>query len=175
MIIPEKIVNPIGLDKKIQEMQTKLQNLNFIEICYGKAERVYNENKKIPFVNLNSKDYFEVLQNDNVKSHLFFLPDEEANALNYPYMETGVSVYVFADLMRYNPKKNRATEEIINEFTVNIYNSDISKNWKLNKIIKGIDKSLTEFEIKNYQKLQPFFVFRLDYIVKYEIQNVNCF
>lgn len=168
MVIPEYIVNPIGIDKEIQFVQQYLQSLNLIEICFGKTEKINDK----PFVFSSGVDYLEVLQNDTIKSHLFFyLHEESANVNDYNQTDL-ISLICFADLQKvYNDSfAHRPTEEIIST----IKNAVLSyPSWNLKKVSRGFQKSLADFKfnIENSLQLQPYFVFKLDFEVSYQNQN----
>jgi hypothetical protein len=172
MIIPEKIVNPIGIDREMQLVQTSLENKTPIQLVFGKVEKEYNNKEDEPTIYLQNKEYADILQNDTVKSHLVFYLHDETQSVNNGIYTDKVSIICFVDLQKTYNFKHRATEEIIFSVVDEIRNV----NWTLEKIVRGATKSLADFNLKieNFEKLQPFFVFRLDYSVNYSVIN-NCF
>jgi len=169
MTIPPYIISPVGIDNEIQKVQKYLQTLNLVENCFGKAELIYNANKPEPYVYIGGTDYFELLQNDNVTSHLFFLPDTKSICIEYPIFQTDISVYVFANLKKVKPDVSMRKEEIINDITDAIDNSSVQ--WILKNVTRDMQDALEKFNIKDEKPLSPFFIFRLDYEASYISQK----
>ena len=172
MNIPAQIVNPIGIDKEIQIMQNHLNGKTIVDFVFGKATKNYNSSKSEPLIYLGENEYSEILQSDNIKSHLFFFLHEESSN-EYPFEQFKVSVIVFADLKKLYPTVlHRAEEEIINNVKDYISQKKFDL-WNLRNTYRGATKALNEFNLKieDFSLLQPFFIFRLDYELNISINN----
>lgn len=177
MLAPILIIDPVGLDSVIQDLQIYLQNnLPEIEFVFGKAFK--NETKSgkfIPEIYTGKNEYFEVLQNDNLKSFIFFDVEQnrtsEYNGNTSVYkLNTVVRIIVSANLQKIYPELvHRATEELINdiETAVNSYITD-KATWKIKGIIEGAKNVYKNYnyEIKDSKtNMQPYYTVSFEYNV----------
>lgn len=110
-----KITNPVGIEKAIQNVQTALEALTWLQKSFGRASLFYETRAsklvKVPKVQLSETEYDEVMYNDNLTAHSFFYVDGYQNLEEYTsnqlayYYETKASLFVFANLELITPNK----------------------------------------------------------------------
>jgi len=177
---PELILNPVGLDSVIQDLQIYLTaNLPEIEIVFGKAFK--NETKPgkyIPEVYTGNNEYLEIFANDSLKSFIFFDVEDNrnieftANTSKYKLIAI-IRLIASANLKRIYPELiHRSTENLICDIET-ILNSYNSKNatWKLKRIIEGTKNIFSNYNYEITDKkinMQPFYNVSFEFSVNYD-------
>jgi len=162
--------NPVGIDKKIQKLQTKLySSLGFSDFeGYG---RVYVDTQKDsikPIFFVSGNDYKEVLLNDSINGKFFFVEDDETDS-EMTMSTTKVDVIFLVNLSKLYPDIPYRADE---EFRQQVYRvlkksryfflSDI-------KITKGID-ALKGFKT-NLIDMQPYHFVKFSGEISYQLDN----
>lgn len=175
-------VNPVGIDKIIDELQSDL----FIELTnnfgwtnYESFDRAYRNKKKedtLAEVYLQNGEYKEVLFNDNQTVTSFFLADERrAFTASGSKFEQDVCVIFQANLKKLFPLlTNRGDEEMID----NIYKAIKNKHWdeRLTEVITGVDRVYESLKIsynkKYFDDMSYFSIARFNFKLLYT--NTKC-
>lgn len=166
--------NPTGIDKPIQRMQSLLYSrlgiLGYTDINgFGRAYvHRDKDDKKIPhrYVKGSKGDYEEILFNDTVNGHFFFIDSSETKPESGMY-ETDVDIIFFFDLPKIKPNVNhRADEEVRSELI-----SEIERyRWfEIKNIIKD-EKALDDFDT-DITATQPRFFLKVTGTLRHQF---NC-
>lgn len=119
------LAEPVGLDAEIQRLQILLlEELDWLQVSYGKAYRGSRKVDKktfyFPEVYDASREYRDVLPNDNVRSQSFFYPTgpavnpEQEPTPNTLGFKQSVDLIVWANLERIDAaKKYRFEHELL--------------------------------------------------------------
>jgi len=126
MIVPDKYVSPALIDKHIQNAQTALEGLSWLEYVYPLVKYgVTEDGKGFPVVYRNdgSKDNYQVLPDNDVKSFAFFKIEGDVGVYKLDslgaevYMEIPCSVTVWGrlDKMDVSDRSYDYTSELIED------------------------------------------------------------
>lgn len=140
--------NPVGIDVIINTIQTRLYDrLDYSNFDgFGRVDILTGK----PFYFINDNEYKDLLLDDNLNGHFFFL--DNSNTQNEEKLVTEISVIFFLDLKKLKPSiTHRADEEIRVEI---IEVLDNIKIFKLKEIIKRED-ALSDFDHKLLD-MQPY-------------------
>lgn len=172
--------NPIGIDAVVDSLQNKLQTLvtnnewTALQI-YPRAYKNETDNGIKPeiFTEYDTKEYQEVLFDDNYDATCFFLMNDNLNVVNLGQrVEGNLSIIFQVKLPKIKPSiTHRADEEvrydILRVLERNRY------NWEITNIITGIDNVYTGFNTDGIQwtDMSEWHVFRIEMSGTY---NVSC-
>jgi hypothetical protein len=176
MSLGYQISNPVGLNKKCQFLQTRLNaqlwtTFTANVLFHGLATRLVNEQGVKPQVyNGTKKDYVDVLHDDREYAVVFF--DE----VNTETVDSGRSVSEVDIIFAVNLKKlyptlsHRAADEAIRDAFEVVNNSPFI----IEDTIKGIEAYGNFYQSNDpRQNTQPYFLFKFVTNVSYRYDN-NC-
>lgn len=167
--------NPIGIDKTIDFLQTKL-NANSIlsAVSYDNLPRAYKNPKAnkagfVPELYRGNGNYSEVLMNDNVVITSFFIADDVSNYTDEIETEFALIVQC-SDLTAVYPSITHRADEELKHTVMNILQP--LKAVKVINIETSIDLVYREFdrEFIKFDDMGSFFVFRINMSTRYGIQ-----
>ena len=177
MIQPTLIIAPRGIDVPIQDFQKYLiANLSEIESCFGRCYKNETAEGFIPEVYIGKKEYYDIMSDDSIISHLFFDVEDSIITSNdsqkYEIEKTAnVRLIVFANLEKIYSISNRADEDLIADIEIAIINfSSKYGKWKYNKCLKKISNVFSNYSYKlndNLNDMQPFFVCAFEFELNY--------
>lgn len=184
--------SPLGVDKAIQDVQISLADgLSWLERSYGRAitQKALEPEQSAP-VNVPAtavkrqviypecyterQEPVNMMPNDNLQSHSFFLVRDPGTFINYNVLDEQAilqypaSVIFWFNLTRINPAKGfRYTEELKQQvMTILMSNSNIT----LTEVYENYDEIFREFTItetvRQYLK-PPFGGFRFDFLISF--------
>lgn len=176
--------NPAGIDKAIQQLQTSLQRLPWIQKIFGRAWTLPTttpDNKVIqePKVYQGGLEYYPVLPNDALNSYSFFRVGAGRSTVDYQAnMNTG-GMYVFRDpvdlivwgnLQKIDPTKDYIFKEELIQAIMNRLNRDanvqVVRVWddKVEDIYKGYTLQPAHRDLLMF----PFMAFRIEMFLSYQ-------
>jgi hypothetical protein len=119
------ITNPVNIDRPIQELQTAIAALGWIEKSFGRAYESRKTNAATKQISVYpqvwqgaGKDLLEVLPNDNLKSYSFFKVEEPIECLQYRQdghstMRARVSIIFWFNLKEIDPTIDYSYAELL--------------------------------------------------------------
>lgn len=163
--------DPTGIDKPIQRLQGLIYSgLGYPNINgFGRAYVIEKDQKKLPvrYIDGSKTDYEEILFNDEVNGHFFFLDKNETTPIGGGTFETDIEIIFFINIEKLKPNvTHRADEEIRSEIVELITRF---KFFKLKNIIKG-PEALDGFDT-DLKEIQPRFFLKVTGTLKYQF---NC-
>lgn len=178
---------PIGIDVKIKEIQTNLYNAitdEYSGISYESYGRVYNvrdDKGLFPYAYVGSKDYRDVLSNDNYDVISFFTVNSDAEALVSGLYKQTVRTIFFVNLgtlygndYRKDEDFNNIVARTFNNFGVGL--TSIGYTRDVNEAISPFNISnsnINKVAEKYYNDMQPFYLVAFDNKINYA-QIKNC-
>ncbi len=168
------LANPIGLDKWIQKLQTKLfDNVSWLGLCFGKAFHNETPNGSIPEVYIGDNEYLEVLPSDTLgdcNSYVFFDVDQTSQATNPEVtsrIRSQVGVVLFARLDQVFDNDTRDTERIKRD----LLNQVTGTEFRFSGFKEGPKNVYSNYGFAVSQVLndmQPYYVLRMDLNINYD-------
>ena len=184
-------VNPVGIDIEIDEIQISLYNelswssaINDYEV-YHRAYKNNREDGVVPEVFTNNNDYQEVLMDDKFSATSFFLTPDTINWNDEGKLSADVSLIFQVNLKELYPSiLHRADEEahveVINVLE-NSYNVDSIRGITtgISNVYEDLRKkfgksTLLANEQSQYDDMEPFHVFKVDFNVLYSNKCNDC-
>lgn len=163
--------NPVGLDNEVQRFQTWIYN-ELIALGWTNYEsyplvyKTESENGIRPELNIDWKDYSEVLYSDKFNATSFFIQDDTTD-----YNKTNtvnISIIFQADVKElYSNVPHYADNEMQEEITDIIRRNDYG--FTLNTIQRGIGNVYSEFDKEGikYSDIAPRHTLRYNFTVTY--------
>ena len=175
---PTNISKPVGLDRIIQDFQTHLKSeLSWLSHAFGRAYKRTSENEVYPVSYIGKNEYLSVFPQDhNVKGLCFFDVDDSINVEPFQtvfnsWNETEIGLIFFVNIDKISTYSHRGDEEIIKA----VYESlasfrPVQADWQLNEIVRGIENVYSNYNYEGTKiiDMQPYFVFSLQFDVKYK-------
>ena len=162
--------NPIGIDKPIQRLQGLIYNgLGYSNINgYGRAEVIEKDKQKLPvhYINNSKIDYTEILFNDKVNGHFFFL-DKNETIPNGGVFETEIDIIFFFNVESLKSGVTHRADEEVRSDIIDLVSG--FKFFELKSITKGVE-ALEGFDT-DLKDLQPRFFLKVTGTLKYQF---NC-
>lgn len=164
--------NPVGIDKQIQKLQNQIYTgLGFTNFDgYGRAYLLKNtEDKVVPhhYVAGSNGEYQEILYNDEINGHFFFLDSSETKPFSGVHVETEVSIYFFLNLEKLKPSITHKADEEIREQIMGIL--ERFRYFQFTNMVKGED-ALNDFET-DLEAIHPRFFLKITGNLRYQF---NC-
>jgi len=166
------ITDPQGIDDPIQRLQnyftSKLWTGKIPDdsraISYSSYGKACIINGK-PYYYVSAIDYKELLMNDKIDGHSFFVVNNSVEFNDYMH-QSDVDLYFFVDLKKLSAVTTRAEQEVIKD-VMEILRLE-PNGFKLKSTTMGED-ALKDFSDEYMQTMQPFFVFKfsLELIYKF--------
>lgn len=149
------IPDPKGVDKAIQQIQTNLGGISWMEFAFGKVYKRWEIRKDqryfIPKAYGGGKEYIPLDPNDEVLAFSFIengdedLIQDTYEPLRHSWMsEVNLNIVVFANLTRIDNDKDYIFDEELKDDVLNAINAS-SCVTKINGIVKGLDKAYSEY------------------------------
>tara|TARA_R110002020_G_scaffold40164_5_gene118929 strand:+ start:6574 stop:7185 length:612 start_codon:yes stop_codon:yes gene_type:complete len=167
---------PIGVDIPISKINERLYTLliqNAQWANYDAYHRAYaNETRKgiVPEAyteqSVNTKEYHEVLMNDNVNSTSFFMLND-VNTNDGDLFDNSISIYFQLNTRElYQDVEHRADEEARNDVIVSL--KKIPQVKSIDNVVLGLSNVYAGFRQDNltWDDMQPYHVFRIDITVE---------
>ena len=183
------IKNPVMLDKVIAEIQVGLSSLSWLDVAFGRSQRLTREmnGKKIITPNVycggwnghGENDYIEVSPDSQIGNFSFFEIDDPHTIDMGPWarqIKTPFSLIVWFDLTRvYNEPDNRNTEYIKAQI-LRILGGQTAWHLSQGRIVvnriyervENIYRGYTLSEIDNQFLMHPFAGFRFEGLLEYD-------
>ena len=164
--------NPVGIDKPIQKLSKRLYDgLGYSNIdAYGRAYLMKDNDDKVKphrYIEDSNGEYTEILFNDTLNGHFFFLDNPETKPFTGVFIETQVDIIFFFNLENLKPDiDHRADEEIRNEIMAVL---ERERYFETTNIIKDED-ALAGFET-DLEAIQPRFFLKVTGNIRYQF---NC-
>ena len=102
---------PINVDVEIRKMQDSITQIDWMEACYGRAWKQFENDPKggkgqiVPMTYQGKKEYFNCLPNDTFQSFAFFIVNDSIEPLQYDAFHKGIYEYNVDLIVWYNQKK----------------------------------------------------------------------
>jgi hypothetical protein len=161
-----------GIDVVIESLRTLFENNLWISnntIYYGRIFRNIREDGTHPeFFNTTTKDYEDVLLDDNKDAICFFdvQPSEDYTA----QFESTVWICFAVNLKALYPAVAERATEYAHEDVLN-YIKKARGGWDITGLVRGLP-AFDEYELlKNTDSMNPFYLFRFETNINYPI---NC-
>lgn len=180
------IANPISLDKAIQQVQASLGSLAWLQKVFGRA-RIHprkdakNEMRREPMVYQGKGEYYPVLANDALQSYSFFRVKgarefDDVGNHNLAVWETAnLDLIVWGNLKAIDSTKDYIfTDELIEDVKALLMVEpccDIVRVW--DEDMREIYKGYTLKEDQRDLILYPYFAFKIELVLKYEMSCQN--
>lgn len=180
--------NPVGIDKPISSLQTKLytslrSTWGITEAKYNSYGRCYRNEKDNGFIAevfTGGKDYKEVYFDDTVSVVSFFGIGNETLVAQDGMMTANVHLLFFVNLKEIKPGAERNDEEARLDVQHILDTYGTAHGWLLTKQMIGIDKVLAEYPGTRrsiglkYKDQQPLNCFRFDLQIFYQPTQIPC-
>lgn len=171
------ILNPVNIDRYIQDIQIALSALTWLEKCFARA---YNSKRSDPYGKISvypevwqgaGKDLLNVLPNDNIKSQCFFKVEEpitclEFNPVGYSLMQATVSIIFWFNLNEINKTADHRFIELLKAQAQRIITDNV-EGLKIfdtpEQVFKGYDIS----KMPSDNLIHPFGGFRFETEIPY--------
>jgi hypothetical protein len=160
--------NPVGLDAEVQRLQTNLYNTlgwsNYIS--YPLVYKTESEYGIRPELNIDGKNYKEVLYNDKQNATSFFISDD---ITDYNKTRTvNVSLIVQGNAKKLYPMIDHYADNEMQEDLIEAIRRTNS-GFVLNTIERGIANVYREFdkELIKYSDIAPKHVIRFNFTISY--------
>jgi hypothetical protein len=165
------IPSPVGIDKKIQDLQLKLADkLTWLTKSFGKAYREEIEDGVYqPQIFRGNNEYVDVFPDNNssITAMSFFDVDQDRDMVGDSgqyNLEFNVRVIFFVDLSKAYPSAtHRADEDVIMD-AVNVIRNH-RRGWDVASAIVGVENVFTSYNWDEKEALihkQPYFVFSIE-------------
>jgi len=159
-ITPSIIPNPVGIDVVINNIQSKLSEIDWLEKSFGKSYIVKEEQDgrvlTMPKCWIGHNEYVTMYPNDNVDAFSFIESFESETVTNYEsykfdhQSEFDISIVVFANLDRIdNTQDYIFTERLINDVYDKL--NKIPETKEINTIKRGIDAAYKNWSIESVE------------------------
>jgi hypothetical protein len=182
-IVPDKIINPVGLDAVIQECQEFMEvNLSEVAVVYGKAYKTEMKEETKPEVYLKKNEYVSVFPDDRIVSSAFFDVQSD-NGIEYngntsEYAKTKIIRFiVMGNLDKiYADFSHRADEnlKLDVENTFKQFRPKLAKDWKLTDVIENVEDVFSNYSFpirETLNNMQPYVVLGFEFEVSYNNKN----
>lgn len=160
--------NPTGIDKAIDDIQTRLYNrLGFSGIDgYGRVYPIFKDDKKpIPAFFITGNDYRDVLFDDSANGNFFFYEEPDSEKVNSIEMESKLQIIFQLDINKiYQDEDHRNDEKARIKIEGILRNSGFT----VETVTRGIT-SLKDFDHNLRDRKLCFFNFKGN--IRYQI---NC-
>lgn len=188
------LIQPVGIDKAIQNIQTKLQaQLSWLQVAFGRAFRQESlgyvrdsEGKEVrvrynyPEVYQKTKEPLNVMPNDNLKSACFFYTKDPGKPVDYNFLQYnaytyGVSLIFWFNLEKIDNTKDFRFTEVLKLEVLQVLRGVTTM--KVTEIYENWENILRDFTVggntKEYLK-PPYSGFRIDFDLSYTETGPNC-
>lgn len=165
---------PINIDAEIRRMQDSIALINWMDACYGRAWKQFENDPKggrpivVPVTYQGKKEYFNCLPNDTFSSFCFFIVNDSVKPLDYNFLQKGTYLYNVDLIVWYNQRK---THPSVDYPLLENLSQDIKKALRgnprvtINDIFFEPDKVYRNFTLdsnREQQAMFPFGCFRLN-------------
>jgi hypothetical protein len=180
------IPNPVGIDKAIQGLQTKLATLPWLQKVFGRSfegrETVPGARDRIfPYVYQNDLEPLNVMPNDNLRSQVFFRVDDPAVFAAWTfYSDTQTAVYpisiiFWGDLRKIDTERNYNFGEELKLSALRLM-TRIS-GFVVSRVYEQYDEVFREYTLSDTYKqylLPPYYGFRIEGSFSVDMLPENC-
>lgn len=170
-----KKTDPIGIDKKIQRLQEKLNDsISWLDIPFGRVYPNRNaDNDIIPEVYSGNNEYSEVFPDSSLKGMCFFDVDHDYdyNPDTTEEHTADVNIIFFVNVEKAFPDISHRQDEEVKRDIANLF-FNYKRGWEYLGLVDGIENVFENFDYKFSQPIvdmQPFYVFAVKSRVKFEL------
>lgn len=176
--INHTILNPVGVDKSIQSIQTEIfEGLTWSNCeVYGRVFKIESEKGFVPKASISGKDYKDIFTNDKKTANICFIVEDDQDTNEGILFKAKVKIVVMVNLDKINQDTTKRIDSDIQIEVINLISKNRDFTFK-GKLETGIDNVFKGFNSDSIQKidLHPFHVFSLNGEITYTISNMNCF
>ena len=183
--IEKTIADPVLLDLEIQNIQTVLGTLTWLEKSFGRAFKGtrLKGNQKVNYPAIFQewkKDYYDAFPNDNIISYSFIYPDPsevtEYSNKGKHQIERNISIILFFNLIKIDADtlQYRFTEKLKEDVIIKLATLKPNK-LQINKITDEVEEVFNDFtvdEIKPEYLQDKYGALKFECIIFYK--NTNC-
>lgn len=183
------ILNPVNVDRPIQELQTALGSLTWLQKVYGRAFQSYKNDVKGKIVvypeawqgveGTKTRDLINVMPNDNLNSQVFFVLDDPTNVVgftkdNYNQMKATLQIVFWFNLKWIDPSIPYRYTEILKAQAQRAITECIFSPFasiSILRIWEGADNVFRGFtidKVKQQELVHPFGGFRFECELNYQ-------
>ncbi len=183
--IEKTITDPVLLDLEIQNIQTVLGTLSWLEKSFGRAFKAtrLKAGRKVNYPAIFQewkKDYYDAFPNDNITSYSFIYPDPsevtEYGNKGIHQIERNISIILFFNLVKIdaNTLQYRFTEKLKEDVIIKLATLKPNK-LLINRITDDVEEVFNDFtvdEIKSEYLQDKYGALKFECTIFY--RNENC-
>jgi hypothetical protein len=165
------IADPIGIDAKVQPLQTKLgTDIAWLTKSFSRAYREEtDEGEYTPQIYIEGNEYISVFpdNDDSITGMSFFDIDENTSVVTesgQTYFESKGRIIFFVNLTKAYPALgHRADETVVSDIVT--YIQKYRHGWEITNIVRGVSNVFTTYNWVEKEALinkQPYFVFSIE-------------
>lgn len=162
----------IGIDAEIEKLKDRFALKLFLGSTYNSIGRVFitrRDGQELPEMQVSgTEEYQEVLPNDKIDGHSFFLVSDELEKVSDDFLKANVSIYFSVNLDALYPAISERAVEYLHRDVMEIIEQS---RFNLLKLVTGIRAFDMFGFVKDTDNMEPYYLVRFDTEINY---NQKC-